>query len=288
MIGRQNGRWHTPQQASRLVWLGRALLLVPEAVLIVVLTCLYLASSEQVLFGIPIACFIITFIVRTAALHLARRALEQARYREASALSQVALILYPWSADTLALQGTLALATGAPELAEVRLRRAIALLPGQPFFYGALSGALLELGRPVEAITAANQALMLDRNCTVAYLNLAEAERAIGAPPQLIEERLRAGLAVARLPSAEAVLRCVLAGHLLAEQRIAEASLALHGAEALLSRCSPACQSELRLRLGELLAAQGQLDRAREHFRSVEALDRHGRLAAAAWRAQRL
>src|SRR5205823_2638182 len=137
------------------------------------------------------------FMIRTAALHLARAAMEAGRRAEAGELVKVALMLYPWSADALALQGVLALTSGMPAEAEQRLRRAIALLPGQPTFHAAFSVALLP-------------------------------------------------------------------------------------------RCSTSRQAALRFRLGELLIAQGQVERAREHFRGVEALDPQGHYSTAAWRAAQL
>lgn len=255
-----------------LIWLGGVLLLVPEAPLIAALVCVYLVLGGLPLVGLLVALLIIGFMARAAALHLARIALEQGRTSAAGALVQVALALYPWSADGLALQGALALASGEPELAAARLRRAIALLPGQASFYAALSGALLELGRPSEAAAAARQALALDERCAIAHLHLAEADQALGAPATTIEDRLRAGLVVATDPATEATIRCALAGHLLGEQRFAEATLTLHGAEALLPRCQAGYQAALRLRLAELLLAQGQTERAREYF-GIVALD---------------
>jgi tetratricopeptide (TPR) repeat protein len=268
-----------------LIWVGRALLLAPEAALLVVLLCLYFISGQPALVALLIALLIVGFIVRMAALHLARAALEHGRLGRAGALLQVALVLYPWSADALALEGILAFSSGAPGRAEARLRQAIALLPGQPAFHAALSGVLLDLGRPAEAAQAARAALALDQRCAVAHLHLAEAERACGAAAEVIEERLRAGLAAASCPVAEATLRCALAAHLLAEQRIAEATLTLHGAEALLPRCPLPSQAALCLHLGEILIAQGQIERAREYFRDIEALDPYGRYTTAAWRA---
>ena len=271
-----------------LVWVGRMLLLVPEAVLLVALMYAYLALREPPLIGLLVALLIVGFMIRTAALHLGRAALEQGRRAEASALVTVALALYPWSADAIALHGVLALTSGLPEIAEARLRRAITLLPGQSLFHALFSAALLDLERPAEAAEAARQSLALDRHCAVAYLYLAEAERSLGVAATLVEDRLRAGMAEVATPADEAALRCALAGHLLAEQRIAEATLTLYGAEALLPRCSTSRQVALRFRLGELLIAQGQVERAREHFRGVEALDPQGHYATAAWRSARL
>jgi tetratricopeptide (TPR) repeat protein len=272
---------------SLLALVGRALLLAPEAVPLAALLCIYLAWRAP-LAALLATLLVIAFMVRAAALHAARALIERGRADEAGALLRLARLLYPWSPDALALEGVAALTRGDAALAEARLRRALALLPGQPTFHAALSGALLELGRPVEAAWAAEAALDLDPRCAVAHLHLAEAARARGAPGHVVEERLRAGLAAAPGPAAEAVLRCVLAGHLLAERRIAEATLTLHGAEALLPRCPPPSQAALRFHLGQILSAQGEVERAQEYLESVEALDPHGRYTAAAWRVAQL
>jgi tetratricopeptide (TPR) repeat protein len=288
MIDRRSGVADAEWRADAFVWVGRMLLLVPEAPLIAALVCMYLGLGEPPVLGLIIALLVVSFMMRTAALHLARVAIEAAYFREADALLQVAFVLYPWSADGLALRGTLALATEAPVAAESALRQAIELLPGQSTFHAALSSTLLALGRPAEAAAAARQALILNEYNALAHLYLAEAEQMLGASAQSVEDRIRAGLAVAATPATEATLRCALAAHLLADHRLAEATLTLHGVEALLPRCPSAHQIELRFRLGELLNAQGQTERAQEHFRSVETLDPHGRYAAAAWRASRL
>jgi tetratricopeptide (TPR) repeat protein len=275
-------------QAGIVTQLGRMLLLVPEAALIAALLCVYWALGAPTLPGLLATLLIISFITRTLALVGGRMALDAARFHEAEALTQVALALYPWSADAQALRGVIALASGHPEDAAAALMRAIALLPGQPSYHAALGGALLALGRPFEAAEAARTALALGPEAAITYLYLAEAEQASGTPAQDVEDRLRAGLAIAAAPSSEAALRCALGAHLLAEQRFAEATLTLHGAEALLPRCSASHQIELRVRLGELLIAQGQIERAREQFRSVAALDPNGRFSGAAWRASHL
>jgi tetratricopeptide (TPR) repeat protein len=287
MVSERTGEAQPRRGRGALIWLGRTLLLIPEGVVIAALLCAYWALESPPL-GLLVVLLIVSFITRMLALLGARMSLDAARYREAEALAQVALGLYPWSADALALRGAIALARGAAATAELALRRALALLPGQPSFHAALAGALLDLGRPAEAAASARQALAIDERCAVAYLYLAEAERASGAPAETVEERLRAGLALAVAPASEAALRCALGEHLLAERRMAEASLTIHGVEALLPRCPALRQVELRVRLGELLIAQGQIERAREHFRSVEEIDPNGRYAGATWRASHL
>lgn len=270
-----------------MIYVSRSLMLMPEAGAIAAFICLYLVLGHPPLLALLAALLAVSFMARAAALHLAGLALDGAHYREADALSQLALLLYPWSADALALRGALALAIGESEAAEVSLRRAIALLPGRASFHAALSGALLDQGCPGEAAAVAREAVRLDQRYGLAHLYLAEAERVYGATPELIEDRLRAGLAVTTAPEITAALQCALAGHLLAQRRVAEATLALRSAETLLMRCSTARSAQVRFHLGQLLAEQGQIEEAREHFRGAEVLDPESRYAAATWRGAR-
>ncbi len=185
---------HTVHKAGPLALLGRALLLAPEALLLTALLCIYTIWPNP-LVALLAVVLVVAFLVRVAALHLARAAIERGSVAEASALLKIARFLNPASPDALALEGALALTNGASSLAVARLRRAISLLPGQSSYHAALSGALLELNRPAEAAQAAQAALTLDPRCAVAYLHLAQAEQADGAPAHIVEDRLRAGLA---------------------------------------------------------------------------------------------
>jgi tetratricopeptide (TPR) repeat protein len=268
-----------PPDALRL--LSRKLLLVPEAALLTLLLCAYLALGGPLPIALLATLLILSFTTRTLALYLARAALQKGRLPEAEALIGLALILHPWSADARALQGASALAQGAPDLAERALRQALELLPDQATYLGALSCALLQQDRATEAVAFARQALALDPRTGQAHLYTAEAERATGASPHQVEERLRGGLTVARAPETVLELQCALVEHLLGEQRMAEASLALHSAEALLPRCPDAHQPELRRRLAELLLATGQTDRARDYVQDIESLEPAGSYAAA-------
>jgi len=288
MSNERTGRAQPGWQREIAGGIAQALLLVPEALLIALLLCVYWAMSEPPLVGVIVTLLIISFLTRLLALVAARRAFHAARYREADTLAQIGLALYPWSADALALQGAIALALGRAAEAEPMLRQAIGLLPSRATLHAALSSALLALGRPVEAAEAARAALNLEPQNAIIYLYLAEAEQAAGTPMLEVEDHLRAGLALATRPEDEAALRCALGGLLIAEERTAEAMLTLRGAEALMPSCRPARQLELRMRLGELMIAQGQMERAREQFRSVAALDSSGRYAGAAWRATHL
>lgn len=267
-----------------LTQFDRALQLAPEALLLTALLCLYTVWPST-----PIALLagllVVVFFVRVAALHLARAALERGSMAQAGALLRIARLLNPGSPDALALEGALALSNGASSLAVVRLRRAIALQPYQAAYHAALSGALLELNRPNEAIQAAQKAIELDPRCAVAYLHLAQAEQLCGVDGRIIEERLRTALASQPTPATEAVVRCVLAGLLLSEQRTAEATLTIHGAEALLPQCPATAQAMLRIHLSELLALQGQMERAQEYLQSVADFDKQGRYTTVTWRA---
>lgn len=266
----------------------RMLLLVPEAPLILVLLATYAILGAWPWLGLCIALVIIGFLTRMLALLGAFIAYTTAHYREAETLGRIALALHPWSADTLALCGTIALARRQADQAELLLRRATQLQPERADFQIALSSALLTQGHPAAAAEAARTALRIAPNTPLAQLYLAEAERASGMPVTEVEERLRAGLAVATTPEAEAALRCALGTVLFEAERNAEAMLTIRGAEALLPRCTPSSQLELRVRLGELLIAQGQIERAREQFQGVAALDPSGRYTGAAWRASHL
>ncbi len=106
--------------------------------------------------------------------------------------------------------------------------------------------------------------LDLDAGCAEALLHLAESDRRAGAPQGLVEDRLRAGIAAAHTLETEAALRCALAWHLVGQERRAEARLATSGIEATLTRVAAPARDRLRLRLCELLLAQGQAERARE------------------------
>ena len=267
--------------AGAFSWLGRWLLLVPEAALLSALLVLYAAFDAPLGIAMMAALLVTSFTIRTLALHLARIHIGAGHYNDAEALLWVARTLYPYSADTLALQGMLAMARGEPEQAERALREAVRLLPDQPGFYIALSGALIDLGRPAEAAMAARQALRLDQGTAQAYLFLAEAEQARGAASDEIETHLRTGLLLARTPEVQAALQCSLAAHLLAEGRFAEATLALHVAEGLLKHCSVLHQAQLRYHIGELLVAQGLTERAREHFQRAEATGTDNRFVKA-------
>jgi tetratricopeptide (TPR) repeat protein len=239
------------------------LLLVPEAPLLLVSLAGFVVAGGP-LSAAMAAVVAASFGVRAAALVLAQRLVAVANERDALAFVRVALAMHPWSADALGLRGVLAVAAGELVLAEQLFRRSLALLPGRAAVHAALSGVLLERGEPLEAAREARRALELDPLCAAAQLHLAQAELLTGLPSAVVEDRLRAGLLVAADPETETTLRCALAWHLMGQDRRAEARLATTGIEATLPLCTVAYRERLRLRLCELLVAQGQTERARE------------------------
>lgn len=278
--------------APRWTWvfvvIGRQLLLVPEAVLLLALLCWYAGhgtSPLHIVAGLGLVCW---FSCRYALIVLARRALDRAHYPRAVRLARLALWLYPYSADVRALRGNIALAQGHAAVAETELCQAIAFYPGYAILHATRSGALLEAGEPLDACWEAMRALALDTNCAPAYLHLANAELALGAPLDLIEAQLRRGLQAHPAPADEAALRCTLAALLLDTHRQPEALLTLAGIETLIQQCSTFQQAGLHYYLGELRRGIGEDEVARNHFSLSETLDPHGRYAAAAWRAARV
>lgn len=274
--------------ATPLAWLGRQLLLVPEAVVLLTLLALHRTwGASPLLAGLGLICALI-FVLRMSLLALSRRALAAARYVRAGQLVQAALWLYPASADAQALRGAIHLARGEIGQAQQALTRAVELFPLQAELHAALSAALLEAGQPNQARLAAQRALDLDPAVAVAWLHVASAEGQLGAPHTQIERQLRTGLALPSEPADEAALRCALANLLLADKRSDEAQQVLAPVEPLLPRCSVAQQAGLHFYLGELLRMLGKAEQALVHFQASERLDPHGRHAAAAWRAARM
>jgi tetratricopeptide (TPR) repeat protein len=241
---------------------------VPEAPAITILTVIALTLEHAPLLGLSIAVLTLLLVLRVGAMYLGQSALASARYREAEVLARLSQMLHPWSADALALRGVVSLAVGDVEFAAWLLRRSVNLYPFSATTHATLSSALLVVGRIAAARLSAQQALELDQRCALAYLYLAEADRLSGASALEIEDVLRRGIAVAQRPDDEAALRCALAALLFGEGRLAETALALGGLERLIETCTPAAQSRLRLRYGEILIARGEVERAREYLQS--------------------
>ena len=254
-------RWHGIVDNTR-----RHLLLVPEAMLICMLTVAGIVSGGAPLFGLIGAATFLVFVVRIGALYMGRLALSRAQYGEAASMSHLSLAFHPFSADALALRGQVLLAEGCVDEAAELLDRSVQLFPGRADTLAALAGARLGQGYWSAARIAAIEAIELDASCAAAFLYLAEAEQAAGVALPEVEDTLRSGLAVATRPDDETALRCALAGVLLSVERSAETALVLGGVESLLLRCSPGYQTRLRLRYGELLLAQGLLEKAREYL----------------------
>jgi predicted Zn-dependent protease len=258
------------QLGSWMLAIGRRMLLIPEAIAIVLLLFIGTLFPNSGFVGIAIGIVTCWMVFRIGALYLTQKLLEQEYLTAAERLGRFAFALHPWSADALALRGVIALSIGEFDNAAEFLRRSLALYPESAATQVALSGTLLMIGRPATARLAAQNALMLDPQRAVAYLYLAEAEHVEGHSVLEIEDTLRSGLAIAVRPDDQAALRCTLGGLLLSQGRQAEASLMLNGIESLINLCSPAAKRRLRMRYGELLIAQGQIERAREYLQQSQ------------------
>lgn len=273
--------------AAQLTWIGRQLLLVPEAVLLLALLCLHSVLGAPLLLAIVGLLITGYFLARTSLLMVGRQALAEADYERAGRHAAAAIRLYPGSADAHALAGTVHLARGEALLGSQAFRRAVDCYPLQAELHTALSASLLDAGLPTEARDAARQALIIDPRSAAAHLHLANAEERLGATADTIERLLRDGLTLPAPPADEATLRCSLAAQLLLCGRASEALLTLAGVERLLARCPTPQRAGLHFYLGELLRLSGDTEAARSHFRASETLDPQGRHAAAAWRAAR-
>jgi tetratricopeptide (TPR) repeat protein len=249
-----------PAFAAWLARLGRQLLLVPEAIVLLVLLSLYNVRGGSLLLA-TLGLFV--------------------------ALARWALSLYPYSADALALAGTIQLTFGQPEAASRLLLQAVRSYPWQPGLYTTFAIALLEAGRTREALVAARRALALDPAYGPAYLPLAEAEAQLGAAIAVVEAWVQQGLRCAAPPADTAALQCALAECFLKREEVGNAQTALRAAEALLGQCSSVQRAGLHFQLGALWQQCGDPEAARNHFAASADLDPHGPYAAAAWRAAR-
>lgn len=270
-----------PQRAR----LGRQLLLVPEAVLLTFLLAFHMTWGPSPLLALTGLAVTVYFGARMGLLAMGRQALAAADYDRADRLAHAAAALHPHWADAHALRGATLLARGEAAAAVDALARALALYPDQAELHATLSAALLEDERPQEAVAAARAALALNPRTAAALLHLATAEEQLDAAPEKIEALLRQGLALATRPAEEGALRCALTALLLRQGRVAEARLALTGAERLLPGCPSPQRAGLHFYLGELLRLGGDAEGARRHYSASEAADPRGPYAAAAWRA---
>jgi tetratricopeptide (TPR) repeat protein len=272
--------------ATRLSWIGRQLLLVPEAVVLLLLLCMHATLGPAPMLVATGIGVVLWFIARVALLYGASRAVEAARYGPAETMAQLALRLYPLSADAHALLGTIHLSQGDAKTATQALARAVRYYPLHAGLHAALSAALLEGGRPHDALMAASTALLIDPSYAPAYLSQASAEEHLDAPPELIERHLRAGIEQRAAPADEAALHCALARVLL-RRGDAGARQALADAERLLPRSQLPQRAGLHYQIGEILRLAGDPEAAHDHFSASESLDPNGPYAAEAWRAAR-
>ncbi|NNJ09881.1 tetratricopeptide repeat protein [Chloroflexales bacterium ZM16-3] len=273
--------------AHQLSWIGRQLLLVPEAVILLMLLCLNAALGPAPMLAVGGIGIVLWFIARVALLYGGKLAVESGRYGRAETMAQIALRLYPLSADAHALLGTVYLSHGKADAAIRALARAVRYYPLEASLHAALSAALLEGERLHEALISAGTALLLDPTCAPAYLSHASAEEQLDAPPELVERHLRAGLEQPAAPADEAALCCALARVLIRRGYVDKAQIALARAELLLPKSQLPQRAGLHYQIGEALRLTGDSEAAHAHFSASETLDPNGPFAADAWRAAR-
>ncbi len=259
------------------------MLLIPEAVGITILLLISTQTGQITLLGLGIGLLTGWMALRIGLLYFTQKLLETGRMTAAERCGRIAHRLYPWSADALALRGVIALSIGEYDQAAVLLRNSLALYPHAAATQTALCGALLMVGRLAAARMAAQAAIVLDPQRAVAYLYLAEIEQIEGRSALEVEDTLRRGLTVAQSNDDQAALRCALAGLLISQGRMAETALVLAGIESLIAGCSLAAQHRLRGRYGELLIAQGQIERAREYLQKTSMQTPTNGRRSAAW-----
>lgn len=287
MSSQAHKSWPTLPTGQPFNWLGKQLLLVPEAVLLLVVLLFHVLLGGSLLTALLGLALVLYLVLRLSLLGMARQAVTTACYARAEQVLAWLLRLYPYSADAYALQGATLLARGQSEAAIMAFQRAIALFPAHPELHATLSAALLDTGLFHEARLAATQALELDPRSASAYLQLAGIEEQLGKPVATIEMLLRSGLAVHPAPPDEAALRCALIGLLLNQQRSQEARQMLTMIEPLLPDCPAPQRADIHFYLGTLLNALDAPEQARLHFEQSTQIDPRGRHAADAWRAGR-
>jgi tetratricopeptide (TPR) repeat protein len=277
----------TPSVVTSIVRVGRQVLLVPEAIVLVLLIGLYYSHAAHLSLAILALCVTIWFALRMGLLMTARGAFDAGHYARAEALAYWAVSLYPYSADALTILGAAQLADGQVGPAIANLQRATLYYPGHAGMYTALATGLLAADRTEAARTTAEQALILDPTYGPAYVPLAEAETRLGASDATIEALLRRGLELPLPPGDAAALHCALAGYLVRREAADEAHTRIKVATALLADAPVILRAGIHFQLGEVWRTLGDVETARIHFAASAELDPQGPHAATAWRAAR-
>lgn len=258
------------------------LLLIPEAPVLLGLLLIGWAYDFPPFISIATFLVIAFFIVRLSLLWTAAYELERARYRIADRLMRLALRIYPWSADALAVRARYLSAQGDDLAAEQTLRRAAHFAPTNADIHGALAGTLLLRGEFAaareEAIHARQLAVSPIATQHLAWLALHVDHDAPKA------QRLLQSVEPEHLdPSLAAPLLVLLAETQMARNTADAALATMARIEGVLAACSLPQQAEVAYQLGRLHAAAGH--DGCTYFRRCIDLDPQGRYAHEAWRA---
>ncbi len=200
------------------------------------------------------------FLVRIGLIYYSKRFLQRGCYRQALTLAQIACWLNPCSVDSRWLSGISALSLREPLLAVKHLRWACWLATDNVFPHAALSAALIEAGRPQEALIAARRAIALDPKNYATDAGQAVVDEG----GYQVERLLRASLSNTLHPLERATTYCALASHLIKQGRQRDAVACLAQATRLLRACPLSIQGRLRARINQLLAQAGEPELTRE------------------------
>ena len=276
---------HRPRPGS-LAWLARQVLLIPEMVLLPLIFALYILTQPTLTLAVIGEAVIALFLLRTGLLWSAGRAWSAGRYRRAGRYARLALRLYPWSADGVALLAEIRLAEGKVEEAEALYRRAITLFPGYAPFHVGVSRALSAERQWPEARKAAMEAVAVDDECAQAYAQLAYLALNTYESTHTVTQWIEIGLAESPSLPIQASLYTTRAEVAVKLEQTRMAEVALEQAVMAVLECPTPAQAELLYRLGHVRRRLGQNVEAREDFERIGQLDPEGRWVNAAWRAK--
>lgn len=269
-----------------LAWLTRQVLLIPELLVLPLVFALYVATKPNLFLAVAGEAVIALFLLRTGLLWSAGRAWSAGRYRRAARRARLALRLYPWSADGVALLAEIRLAQGQAEEAESLYRRAITLFPGYAPFHIGVSRALSAERQWPEARAAAMQAVAVDDECAQAYAQLAFLGLNNHESSHTVGQWVEIGLAEQPSLPIQASLYATRAEVALKLEQTRMAEVALEQAMMAVIECPTSVQAEILYRLGHVRRQLGQNTEAREDFERIGQLDPEGRWVNAAWRAK--
>jgi len=267
--------------ARLLGWnrMGRWLVLIPEAPLVVVLALIAWSLGFPPPLSIITLVVVLWFFVRSALLLLAEHWFAQGNQHRAALLAHAALFMHPWSVDALLLRAHVEMQRGHHATADALLQHAARLDTSHGNAQAARAANELAQGvtlpHPTPHVGADDVSpALLHHYARVALHAEHDAPKAIELLQRAMVDRLPA--------STSSPLLLLLAEAYIAQDQFEEADATLQRCEAQLARCARVQRAEALYHLGRLWQALGK-DGTLYFRRSVE-LDNKGQFAHAAWR----